>query len=76
MPLFSHSTRERWPSQWLINFQNFVEHGFPHSCEPASFKEILTNKKSKKLMKILMKNTNPYYKIIFGCELNCLQIGI
>ncbi len=48
MPLFSHSIRERWPSQWLINSQNFVEHGFPHPCELASFKEILTNKNANK----------------------------
>jgi hypothetical protein len=48
VPSFSHSTRKRWPSQWLINFQNIVEYGFPHSCEHASFKEILTNKNANK----------------------------
>jgi hypothetical protein len=76
VPLFSHSTRERWPLQPLINFQNFVEDGFPHSCELASFKEILTKKNSNKWKQKMMKNTNPYYKIIFGCELNCPQIEI
>jgi hypothetical protein len=37
------STKERWPTQRFIDSFDFVEHGFPHSSKPTTFKEALAN---------------------------------
>ncbi len=48
MPFLWFSTRERSPTQRFIDSLDFVEHGFPHSSKPTTFKEILENEEANK----------------------------
>ncbi len=59
VPFFWCSTKERWPTQRFIDSLDFVEHGFPHSSKPTTFKEGLANEDANK-WKLVMDEEYQY----------------
>jgi hypothetical protein len=73
VPLVWHITKERQPSQRLINYLYFVGHGPSHSCEPMIFKKTLASEDTTK-WKQAMDEKCQFLLQNNTWSLSCLQI--